>query len=76
MIMSNFIDEAERHAELYNAFTPRQRFVLALLEAAKQSRAGQEGIRSALSTHSVTQSEIHWLERTGRLAPDWVPARN
>ncbi len=32
MIMSNFIDDAERHAELYNAYTSRQRLLLVIVE--------------------------------------------
>lgn len=67
MIMSNFIDEEERHVELYNAYTPRQRFVLQILNASKRVREADFDPRFSLLANGVTESEIHWLERTGRI---------
>lgn len=78
MIMSNFIDDAERHAELYNAYTPRQRL---LLEIVKDSRLkiedshlkifGNEELYTRLKAVGICKAEIDWLTCTGRLLPSF-----
>ncbi len=72
MIMSNFIDEAERHAELYDAFTPRQQRVLKIVTEATLAPRDDAYIRAFLHTNHVTDSEIHWLERTGHYLPNYA----
>ena len=69
MIMSNFIDEAERHAELYDAFTPRQQWIFEIVTKATLVPRDDAYIRPFLHTKRVTDSEIHWLERTGHYLP-------
>ncbi len=68
MIMSNFIDEAERHAELYHAYTPRQRFILDIIEESRHEFPGNEKVYRRLHAIGASESEIHWLKRTGRLS--------
>ncbi len=69
MIMSNFINESERHAELYNYFTPRQQRALDILTLATLTPRDDVYIREFLHSNRVTDSEIHWLERTGHYLP-------
>ena len=72
MIMSNFIDEAERLAELYNTFTSRQQQVLEIVTETTLASRDADYIRALLHTKGVTESEIHWLERTGHLFPNYA----
>ncbi len=72
MVMSNFIDDAERHAELYDQFTPRQRRVLGLVAEATLASRNDGNVRAFLHTNRVTDPEIHWLERTGHYLPNYV----
>ncbi len=67
MIMSNYIDEAERRAELYNGFTPRERLLLDIAERVRRAGRNEESIRSHLRPHKLSDAEIEWLRRTGRL---------
>ena len=67
MIMSNFIDEDERHAELYGTFTSRQRFILEIIEKANLKTSLRIYVLPLLHTNNVSNAEIHWLERTGRI---------
>lgn len=69
MIMSNFIDEAERHAELYHAYTPRQRLILDIIEESRQEFPGNEEVYRRLDAIGASESEIHWLKRTGHFLP-------
>jgi hypothetical protein len=64
---SMYIDEAERHRELYDDFTPRQRLVLLVWEKSQHSGLRGGDMRTALLEATVTDNEIAWLERTGRL---------
>ena len=67
MIMSNFIDEAERHAELYNAYTPRQRLILEVVEDSRLNVSNDKEINPKLNAAGVSESEINWLQRTGHI---------
>ncbi len=76
MIMSNFIDDAERHAELYNAYTPRQRLLLVIVEDLRLKIedihlkiSGNEELYTRLNAMGVSVAEIDWLKRTGHLLP-------
>ena len=67
MIMSNFIDEAERHAELYNAYTQRQRLILEIIEDSRLNVSNDKEINPKLNAAGVSESEINWLQRTGHI---------
>ena len=67
MIMSNFIDEAGRHAELYNAYTPRQRLILAIIEDSRLNVPNDKESNPKLNAAGVSESEINWLQRTGHI---------
>ena len=69
MILSNFIDEAERHAELYNAFTPRQRLILEAVEDSRLNGSDNEEMHAKLNTVGINKVEVDWLNRTGRFLP-------
>ncbi len=69
MIMSNFIDEAERHAELYDAYTPRRRLILDITEESRRGFPGNEEVYRRLHAIGASESEIHWLKRTGHFLP-------
>jgi len=71
MIMSNFIDEAERHAELYNAYTPRQRLIFELVEDSHLEISGNEESYTKLNAVGIYNAEIDWLKRTGHLLPSF-----
>lgn len=66
MIMSNFIDESERHAELFQSFTERQYFVIRLLKVFKNQAMNEYLIQYYLKKF-ITDAELRWLERTGRI---------
>ena len=74
--MSNFIDDSERHAELYNAYTSRQRLLLVIVEDLRLKIEdshlkifGNEELYTRLNAVGVSVAEINWLKRTGRLLP-------
>ncbi|MCI0401024.1 MAG: hypothetical protein L0Z68_06955 [Gammaproteobacteria bacterium] len=67
--MSNFIDETERHAELYNAYTPRQRLILEIIEKSRQKFTDDDVVYERLDAIGASESEIHWLKRTGHFFP-------
>ena len=69
MVMSNFIDETERHAELYGAYTARRRHVLEIVKASTQTTKVNDQLVASLQTHGISDAEIHWLKRTGHLLP-------
>lgn len=69
MIMSNFIDEAERHAELYDAYTPRQCLIFELVDDLRLKISGNEELYTRLNALGVSVAEINWLKRTGRFLP-------
>jgi len=71
MIMSNFIDEAERHAELYNVYTPRQRLILELVEDLRLKISINDESYTKLNEMGIYNDEIDWLKRTGRLLPSF-----
>ncbi len=71
MIMSNFIDEAERHAELYNVYTPRQRLILELVEDLRLKISINDESYTKLNAKGIYNDEIDWLKRTGRLLPSF-----
>ncbi len=71
MIMSNFIDEAERHAELYNVYTPRQRLILELVEDLRLKISINDELYTKLNEMGINNDEIDWLKRTGRLLPSF-----
>ena len=67
MEISNWIDETERHAELYDAFTPRQRHLLRIVDEDLDDGEDHKNLRSELRDLGVSEAEINWLERIGRL---------
>ncbi len=67
MIMSNFIDEAERHAELYASYSPRQQMLLAVVEQTNSQLSDKEYIQNALHAVNANVAEINWLQRTGHV---------
>ena len=69
MIQSNFIDEQERHTELFFTFTTRQVFIIRMIQIFNNQRINDDLIRFYLLLF-VTKEEIHWLERTG-----WITSR-
>ena len=69
MIMSNFIDEADRHAELYDAYTPRQCLLLGIVENLHLEISGNEESYTRINAVGVSVAEINWLKRTGHLLP-------
>ena len=71
MIMSNFINEAERHAELYNVYTPRQRLILELVEDLRLKISINDELYTKLNEMGINNDEIDWLKRTGRLLPSF-----
>jgi len=71
MIMSNFIDEAERHVELYKAYTPRQRLIFELVEDLRLKISGNEESYTKLNVVGICNAEIDWLKRTGHLLPSF-----
>ena len=69
MIMSNFIDESERHTELYQTYTLRQETILNIVNRSKIAGNNDSETLSALHTKQVSVSEIQWLKRTGHYLP-------
>ena len=69
MIMSNFIDEAERNAELYGTYLPRQEHVLEIIKNTTRKLRGDKDFRSSLLKNGVTNPEIQWLMRNGHYLP-------
>lgn len=69
MIMSNFIDESERHAELYGDYTQRQKYVLELVGKITRERRSDKEVQDSLLKKGITCPEIHWLMRTGHYLP-------
>jgi len=67
MIMSNFISESERHAELYGTYTYEQSSALEIVQENIAHKNSYKPILNLLHEHNVGEEEIHWLERTGRI---------
>lgn len=67
MIMSNFISESERHAELYGTYTYEQSSALKIVQENIAHKNSYKPILNLLHEHNVGEEEIHWLERTGRI---------
>lgn len=70
MVMSNFIDEAERHGELYGYENMRQRMLLALIERNKNKLSDVNQIKIFLHDVNVNSAEINWLLRMGYIYLD------
>ena len=66
---TDFIDEAERHAELYGTYSTRQEHVLEIIKKTTRKFRNDTGIRSSLLKDGVTDSEILWLMRNGHYLP-------
>lgn len=66
MVMSNFIDESERHAEIFFAFTVRQKFILRMLKIFNNQHLNEPLKRFYLLCF-ISKEELYWLERTGRI---------
>ena len=66
MIMSNFISESERHAELYGTYTYEQSSALEIVQE-NIAHKNNQPMLNLLHEHNVGEEEIHWLERTGRM---------
>ena len=69
MIMSNFIDEAERHTELFGTYSTRQEHVLEIIKNTTHKLREDKDIRSSLLKDGVTNSESQWLMRNGHYLP-------
>jgi len=67
MIMSNFISESERHAELYGTYTYEQSSALDIVQENMAHKNNLAPIVDLLHARNVSDEEIHWLERTGRI---------
>jgi len=67
MIMSNFISDSERHAELYGTYTYEQSSALDIVQENMAHKNNSVPIVDLLHTRNVSDEEIHWLERTGRI---------
>ncbi len=71
MAMSNFIDERERHAELYGTYTRRQKDVLVLVKTGFSKTTHHERLMKNLQIQGITDAEIGWLKRTGHVLPSY-----
>ena len=71
MVMSNFIDEDERHAELYGTFTDRQQFVLEVIKILDETEYTNDQLLKSLHVQNIRHTEIEWLKRTGHLLPSY-----
>ena len=69
MVMSNFIDEAERHAELYCTYTDRQKEVLNASDTLNIGSYTNIDLVETLISLGINESEIEWLKRTGHVMP-------
>ena len=69
MIMSNFINEEERHAELYGKYTDQQRHVLEVVKPLTNTTITNEQSIESLNIQEISNLEIEWLKRTGHLLP-------
>lgn len=69
MVMSNFIDESERHAELYGNYTERQKYVLEIATIMTHERRRDGEIQDSLLKNGISCPEIQWLKRTGHYLP-------
>ncbi|MCG8378571.1 MAG: hypothetical protein MI865_03735 [Proteobacteria bacterium] len=67
--MSNFIDEAERHAELYGTYTDRQKEVLDTSSTLNIGSYTNNDLVEILISLGINESEIEWLKRTGHVMP-------
>ena len=67
MIMSNFISESERHAELYGTYTYEQSSALEIVQEKIAHKNNHQPILNLLHELNIGEEEIHWLERTGRI---------
>lgn len=72
MVMSNFIDETERYTELYCKYTDRQIQILQKLACITRKSYRGDEIRVLLLKEGITDSEIHWLKRTGHYLPAYI----
>ena len=71
MVMSNFIDERERHAELYGLYTKRQHDVLELIKSISSKTMNNDRLVESLRIQGITDTEISWLKRTGHVLPTY-----
>ena len=67
VVLSNFIDETERHAELYGYNSQRQQMLLAVVEQVKSKSPDKEYIKDTLYAVNASVTEINWLQRTGHI---------
>jgi hypothetical protein len=71
MVMSNFIDERERHAELYGLYTKRQHDVLELIKSVSSKTMNHDRLVESLRIQGITDTEISWLKRIGHVLPTY-----
>lgn len=69
MSMSNFIDETERHAELYGRYSDRQREVLEIIKSLNDTTLNNAWITEKLHCQGISDVEIAWLKRNGHVLP-------
>lgn len=67
--MSNFINESERHAELYGKYTSRQQHILEIVEPLRCETVREEQLIKALHILGLSDAEISWLKRMGHVLP-------
>ena len=72
MVMSNFIDEAERHAELYGMYTKRQHEILKMIDSLTPMQAENSQFNDKLHALGINDTEIGWLKRTGHVLPNYL----
>ena len=69
MIMSNFIDEAERQAELYEKYSKRQQDLLEITKSLSNLTINSEQMTKQLHSTGISDIEIAWLKRNGHVLP-------
>ena len=69
--MSNFIDESERHNELYGDYSDHQKEVLNKSSQFEQGSYTNDYMVETLLQLGVTEKEIEWLKRTGHAMPTY-----
>ena len=67
MEISNFIDETERHVELYGDFTPHQRNLMEIVDELYAEHEDYDWVQTDLLESGVSDAELQWLRRTGRV---------
>jgi len=67
MVISNFIGEKERLAELYGKHTARQQHVFEIIKVLINTTKANDRLAESLHIQGVSDAEIRWLKRTGHI---------